>query len=923
MTHTTMGTVLRQLRRLAAERVDNLSDAHLLDRFRTHQEEAAFTALLGRHGPMVLGVCRHLLRHEQDAEDAFQATFLVLARKAASIREGPSLASWLHGVAYRVALRARRDAARRGEHERAAATSARGHDEPELSWREVQALLDEEVRRLPDKYRAPFVLCGLEGLSLAAAARRLGWKLGTVSGRLSQARRRLQQRLTQRGVSLAVLLCVAGLARDAAAAAVRTPLAAATAAAALRAVAGREPGAASATAVALAERIAGGGGSQRRALGVVVLTVGLFLGGAGLLTRQAVCSGPPQEPAAPAAVEQPRRAADETRPIAGVVRDADGKPVPGAQVAIVGLREKPHRGRIGERRYETLASGRTDREGRFHLELPRTAPAPVGPFVQLLAAAPGHGLAWAAVPQAAKDPELVVVLRREREGRGRLLDLQGQPVKGARLHVFRAAAVGAGGFAPPGHGFDELPKGLKAWPASLTTDAEGRFAVRGLGQGVTVTLLVTDERFAPQEIRVAAPSARSETSYILLPSQVLEGEVVGEDNGKPVGKVLLHVSAVRGQQGRQRWEHVQGWTDENGRFRLRCPPGSLAVHAYPADGSPYLARFQSIEWPRGRVQHTVRLTLPRGVRVRGRVVEEASGKPVAGAVVEYRPYATNPFAHHTVASWRVIGTEFITTRADGTFAATVLPGEGHLLARGATHDFVLRRLDTAALHSGGKGGRPMYVPALARVDLKPAAESPEVKLTVRRGLTLRGRVLDPEGKPVKEAVLICPFHLRRGWAVALAHDYAPEPVRVKDGSFELPGCEPGVEFPMYVVEAEGRLGAMVRLTAKAEGQEVTVRLSPCGSVRARFVDGKGNPRRGCGLSVSLRMDVRPPVYVSQPELLGKARRLTSNERGWVTVPGLVPGATYSCAGARDGVTFAAEAGKTKVLPDQVVPAAPR
>jgi RNA polymerase sigma factor (sigma-70 family) len=925
MTQTTMGTVLGHLRRLAAAGADDLSDAHLLDRFRTHHEEAAFTALLGRHGPMVLGVCRHLLRHEQDAEDAFQATFLVLAKKAAAIREGPSLASWLHGVAYRVARRARRDAARRGAHERAAAAAACGRGEPELSWRELQALLDEEVCRLPEKYRAPFVLCGLEGLSLAAAARRLGWKLGTVSGRLTQARRRLQARLRRRGVSLSVLLCVAGLARAAASAAVRAPLAAATAAAALRAVAGRGPGAASA-AVALAERTACGAGARGWALGVLVLAGGLFLGGAGVLTRQPVGGVSKEGPAAQTTAEGPRRAADERRPVAGVVRDAAGKPVPGAHVAVVALREEPYRGRIGERRHETLATGRADREGRFHLEVRRTAPAPAGPFVQLLAAAPGHGLAWAAVRPAAGPRELAVVLRREREARGRLIDLQGQPVQGARLHVFRVATSGAGGFAPPGYGFHDLPKGLGAWPASLTTDAEGRFAVRGLGEGMAVTVLVTDERFAPQEIRVAAVPGKGETSHVLLPPQVLEGEVVGEDSGKPVGKVLLDVSAVLevpAHEGRQRWEHAQGWSDEHGRFRLRCPPGRLLVHAYPAEGSPYLARLQSVEWPRGRVKHTVRLTLPRGVRVRGRVVEELSGKPVAGAVVEYRPYATNPFAHYTVASWRVIGTEFITAKADGTFAATVLPGEGHLLARGATRDFVPRKLDTAVLHSGGKGGRPMYVPAFARVDLKPAAEVPEVKLRVRRGVTLRGRVLDPDGKPVKEASLVCPFHLRLGWAEALAHDYSPEPVRVKDGKFELPGCEPGAEFPVYVLEAAGRLGALVRLTAKAEGEEVTVRLSPCGSVRARFVDGKGNPRRGYGLSVELQLDGRPPVQLSQRELLGAARRLTSDERGWVTVPGLIPGATYHCYGARDGVTFTAEAGKTKALPDQIVPAAPR
>jgi hypothetical protein len=157
---------------------------------------------------------------------------------------------------------------------------------------------------------------------------------------------------------------------------------------------------------------------------------------------------------------------------------------------------------------------------------------------------------------------------------------------------------------------------------------------------------------------------------------------------------------------------------------------------------------------------------------------------------------------------------------------------------------------------------------------------------------------------------------------ALAWQGDPEPLAVKEGAFELPGCEPGVEFPAYVLSADGRLGAVARLTAKAEGQEVTLHLAACGSAKARFVDGKGNPQRGRGLSVSLQLDVRPPVWVSQDDLLGKSRRLWSDERGWVTVPGLIPGAMYSCSGTGAGITFTAEAGQTKTLRDQVVPSPP-
>jgi RNA polymerase sigma factor (sigma-70 family) len=211
MTNGSAGRLIQRLHGTTLAHAHEMTDADLLESFVTRQDEAAFEALVLRHGPMVLGVCRRILGDSHDAEDAFQATFLVLVRRAVSIVPQEMVANWLYGVAFRTASKARAMNIKRRAKEAQVLERPVADAHEELFWRDLLPVLDRELLNLPDKYRAPIVLCDLEGKARKEAARQLGWPEGTVSSRLAVGRKMLARRLTRRGVSLsaaALPLCL-------------------------------------------------------------------------------------------------------------------------------------------------------------------------------------------------------------------------------------------------------------------------------------------------------------------------------------------------------------------------------------------------------------------------------------------------------------------------------------------------------------------------------------------------------------------------------------------------------------------------------------------------------------------------------------------------------------------------------------------
>jgi RNA polymerase sigma factor (sigma-70 family) len=239
--------ILGCLRKALQPRGDGLTDGQLLGQFVARRDEAAFAALVRRHGPMVFGVCRRILRHNQDAEDAFQATFLVLARKASRVAKREAVGSWLYGVAYRASLDARASRLRRKAKETQVEDMPHPLVMPKEDQNELLAVLDRELARLPEKYRLPVVLCELEGRSRKEAARQLGLPEGTLSSRLATARKTLARRMAAHGPAVTAASLTALFASEAGAAVVPGPLVASTVRAA--------SGVVSAGVVALAEGV--------------------------------------------------------------------------------------------------------------------------------------------------------------------------------------------------------------------------------------------------------------------------------------------------------------------------------------------------------------------------------------------------------------------------------------------------------------------------------------------------------------------------------------------------------------------------------------------------------------------------------------------------------------------------------------------
>src|SRR5262245_29536674 len=688
------------------------TDRELLRRFAREGDQAAFEALVSRHTAMVLGVCRRVLPTVQDAEDACQATFLVLANKAKSGRWQESVANWLYTTARKLAHNARLAAERRAKRESKVAVPEAVEPVDRMTVRELLTVLDEELSKLAPRYREPLVLCHLEGLTLDEAAAQLCVPVNTLKTRTARARKQLADALTKRGCALGVGLLTLAVTSPAGASSprlVKSILAAAS---------GSVPAAVS----ELAKGVAVNGVFNKSVFALVV--VGIVALGAGLGSLGTSTAGQPAEstaldrtsedrakPAAPAApAEQPAvppgKDSAEKVPYRGRVVGPDGKPVAGAKLYLApgwGFHMLP---------YPSPEYAATGTDGRFEFVVPK-AKYGDGPVI-VSAAAAGHGVGWLESPAGGKRDDLSVQLVEDTPITGAIIDLQGKPVAGATLRVLQVMAAPKEDLAPwldavrDKKGLSRelerqyFPRYTLSPSPQVVTDAEGHFKLTGMGRNRIVVLRLDGPMIATQYLRVVTRPGKSievlesrarpeydqpaiTTTYYgaadfrhpAPPSRPIVGALRDADTKKPLAGFTIQGGKPT-DSGINGLDFIRTTTDKQGRYRLtglrKGDRNSIVV--LPPDDVPYLAAEVAVSDVGPALDPlTLDVELKRGVWIEGKITDKLTGKPVR-AMVGYHPLKTNPNLsdyHDLPAS---MNTNLHGTKENGSYRIVGLPGPG-------------------------------------------------------------------------------------------------------------------------------------------------------------------------------------------------------------------------------------------------------
>jgi len=884
----TLGAALRQINRLLADgSVTGFSDSQLLDRFVSGHDAAAFEALVARHGPMVLSVCRGVLKDLNDAEDAFQATFLILVKKSGTFRGHVALGPWLYQVAHRVAIRANAAAARRRVCERqagqmAAATSTSG---PAAQDESLQAL-HEEIARLPEKFRRAVILCDLQRVPQDRAAGELRLSERTLQRRLSEGRERLKARLIRRGLAPEGGMLGAVFLREARSA-VPAAWGEATVRAALATVNhGMTVGVVSAAAKELTQEVLRIMLFQKLTLAsATLLAAGLIAWGASaaLVTlsqepsqKLAARPNPPLLRKAETAVPQP--GSNSLDPpgkvtIRGRVLAPDGRPVPGAKIyrtPATGVRWRP---------YLSQTSATTGPDGRFQFLADRRAELTVENVKYLYektvvaASAPNYGVAWVEVPPEGRSDDLTLQLVDDQPITGQIVDLEGKPVPGATLQVMEIRAA-AGEDLGPWLEAAKAKKGLSdqlegqylsrvtiAPALKFTADAEGRFRLTGIGRNRLVVALLEGPTIVSQHlniltrpgealnvVRYERPSVVTTTYYgagfrhAAAPTKPIVGVVRDKDTKKPLAGITIISDrlATEGVSGNQ---IVSTTTDAQGRYRLVGMPKGEGnrIKAVPGSDQPYLvSAAKDVPDSPGLDPVTADFELKRGIWIEGKITDKVTGKPVVGEM-SYHAQPDNP--NLNVYGYAPDATPRAAVNEDGSYRLAGMPGPGMVAVRFV--DGYLR----AHERDDEFGIKEVFIPtiplptmnytAIARIDPAKGVESVTRDVTLDPGWTFTGTVLGPDGKPLAGA-----------WGIGLtARNNPGRGLEVmKTAEFTVSQFNPHHPRPLLFQHPQKGLVGVAR-PPKNRGDSITVQLQPGATVTGRLVNADGRARPGVELVI--------------------------------------------------------------------------
>ena len=894
-----LSDVIRYVRRIVGAEDKVRTDRELLAAFANRNDQAAFTKLVKRHGPMVMGICRRVLHHLQDAEDAFQATFLLLARQSAGIRKQESLASWLHGVAYRMAHNAKRSASRRRKYERTVEPARSGNRTAELEWREVQAILDDEIQRLPELYRTPFILFYLENRKQAEIARQLGIREGTVWSRLAHARRLLRERLSRRGVALPAVLGLLAVSAEAASAAIAGSLVTSVVqAATLSAAGGTVPEVASAEVMALLKGAHPAMTIKKCKVATLLLfAVGVLGTGLGFAVYQhpAVRATEMVEPEslqdrpAPQANVAPETKAKEVVEVRGRVLDPDGRPVAGAKLYL-GSRDK-------EATYPLRAT--SDGDGRFTFRSPLSGSpghdsADQAPPLRVLAVAKGYGCAWVSVGSA--DKVLTLRLVKDAAVSGRIVDADGKPVANAKLTVdgvadFTGAQKSGVVFAyttPYSAGY---PCDANGWPGPLPdqgvvamTSAEGRFKLTGVGPGRVVGLHLEGPGIATTDLQVISGTP---VQHVAGASRPIRGVVRDKTTGRPLAGATVFV-ALGGRwwssafqedpEERVRWGKTV--TDKDGRYELLglAKPPNYKLGVKPPKGQLYFTREVELGDTPGLAALVADIDMVQGVTVRGKLTDKATHKPIAGARVFYGPLIDNPNGSRGAVSSEA------TTEPDGSYTLTVHPGPGVIAVICRNPDAYMHALVTTKEQKefftvqlrfcndtwlGMATGGPLFQANYHALVLLAPKEGDKVlvkDMALERALERKGRVVGPDGQPISGVTV----------SGLLPGQWGQHTETLEGTEFTVRGINPRAKRQIVFQHKEKNLGYCLKELPDEKLGPLTIKLQPCGSVSGRLVDADGMP-----------------VVDSRRVYILLSQTLTTDKDGRFQVQGLVPGLEYS------------------------------